>query len=104
MPLHTTCLPPFPHERGGRDETVSVQVDALPGGLRSFALRSTQPQRGGGAQERRITEQAGTPSLRCANPLLEAVFAMAVAEATQNSVEHISDAAYNGGQPIAELF
>ena len=101
MPPHTTTLPPYPHGPGAREETATVDVVPLPGGLRSFTLSTTQPQRDAGPQQRTFAEQPGALRLHCGNPLLEALFAMAVHEAKQNSVEHISDAAYNAGQPIA---
>ncbi len=48
-----------------------------------------------------IVEEPGRMRLRSGHILFDALFALALQEARQNSVSTITDAAFNGGQPMA---
>ena len=61
------------------------------GGLRTYHLASTHPQRDNASSERVLTEQEGDPLLRSGVLLTDALFAMAVQEARENSVSMIQD-------------
>lgn len=91
---------PYAAEAGGRTETVSVAVQPLLGGVRQFTLTTTQPQREQTPQQRVVAERTDGPRVQTASPLFDALFAMALDDAKQNSVAAIRDGAYNAGQPI----
>ena len=59
-------------------------------------LRDNQP-----ADQRLLfAELPGRPSLRTGSPLFDGLYALAITEAQQNSVNQIQDGGYNHGQPI----
>lgn len=71
-------------------DTVLVQWEPE-GSLRTYHLSSTHTQRDGASNERTITEQQGDPILRSGVVLTDALFAMAVEEARENSVSMVQD-------------
>ena len=91
-------FPAYPDGGTGVDWSVSVRKTGQPGS-RTFELHSTAPQRENGPSSRTITESETLPRVATANPLFDALFAQAVAEARTNSVSAIQDEAY-GTQPI----
>ena len=69
---------------------------------RSYLLSTTAQLRDGlPANPRTVVEQPGSPRVRTLNPLFDALYALALEEAKQDSVDAIQDAAFNQGQPIA---
>lgn len=67
---------------------------------RTYRLSSTAPRRGDRPSPRVVPERDG-PVVRSGNALLDGLFAMALEEAGQLSVEAISDGAFNGGNPLS---
>jgi hypothetical protein len=88
-----------PIVRGKYQASISLDAD---GDLRTYRLASTAPQRdaspGGG--QITITETADHAAIRTGNVMFDGLYALALAEANQNCVSHISDGSYNHGQPI----
>ncbi len=78
-----------------------VTVNVRGGTLRTYEFRTTATLRDGVSQTRTVTELADDPRLRSGDLLWDAVFAMAVEEARQNSVETITDGAFNNGQGVS---
>ena len=93
----TVTYPPYPG-MDGRPETVAVSAAGEPGGRR-FDLSTSAPQRDG-APQRRTVREAGGPYVATGNVSFDALFAMTVDDAKQDSVEQIADGSYNGGKPI----
>ncbi len=81
---------------------VTVTTEALEGDLRRYVMTSTAPLRDGEPIGGRVefVEEPGQMILRSGNDVLDALFALAIEEARQNSVEAISDAAFNHGQGV----
>ena len=82
-----------------------VQIAGEAAGVRTYALSSTallrQPSDGAGiASPRTFSERADAPILRSGNALFDALFAMALEEVRENSVDSISDGAFNNGQGV----
>ncbi len=92
---------PYPGDASGRAETVSVEVGVTGNGLRHFALNTTQSQRDNTPQQRVLIEQPLEPRVSSANPLFDALFALALDDARLDSVSEIRDDSYNDGVPIA---
>jgi hypothetical protein len=67
--------------------------------LRTYALTTTHPLRDGVPGARTVTERADRPRLRTGDPLFDAMFAMAVDDATQASVTQIADGGFDQGAP-----
>jgi hypothetical protein len=81
-----------------RDRWATVEAAEVGDGLASYRFRA-----GGAddaARERDVAELPDQPRLRTGNPMFDGLFALAVAEAAEDSVEQITDAQFNGGQPI----
>jgi len=68
-------------------------------GAASYRLRAGGA--GESVRERAVGELPGRPRLRSGNPLFDGLFALAVAESVEDSVEQITDAQFNDGRPIA---
>jgi predicted alpha/beta superfamily hydrolase/glycogen debranching enzyme len=68
---------------------------------RSYTQSTTMPLRDNAPQSITYAEHAGLPKVRSGNIAFDALFALAVTEMKQNSVQAIRDGSYNGGQPIA---
>jgi len=69
--------------------------------LRSYTQATTMPLRDNAPQSITYSEQASLPKVRSGNLAFDALFALAVTEMKQDSVQAIRDGSYNGGQPIA---
>lgn len=69
--------------------------------LRSYTQSTTMQLRDSAPQAISYTEQASLPRVRSGNLAFDALFALAVTEMMQDSVQAIRDGSYNGGQPIA---
>ncbi|HEY0589016.1 MAG TPA: alpha/beta hydrolase-fold protein [Pseudoduganella sp.] len=68
--------------------------------LRSYRQSTTMPLRDNSAQSIHYTEQANLPKVRSGNLAFDALFALAIKEMKQDSVQAIRDGSYNAGQPI----
>ena len=79
-------------------DTVTVNIRELDG-LRAFSLTTTHPLRDDAPVYREFTEQQGDPILRSGNALTDALFAMAIHEAKENSVATIEDEAFQNARP-----
>ncbi len=89
-------------ERFG-EETATAEVTAgTATGPRTYLLRSSQPLRDnlpeGGSQA--VTELSGQPTLRSGDLLSDALFALAVQESRDASVDAIRNGAFNGGNDV----
>jgi hypothetical protein len=74
----------------------TVVVDVVNNdGLRQYTMTTTHPLRDGYQQSRVFSEDAEDPRLRSGELLTDALFAMAVFEAKENSVSEISDGAFS---------
>jgi len=99
-----TCVSPEADRAGTTtlvDTLGSASVELTDGCVRSYTLRSTASQRDnlpGGT--RVVDEVEGSPTLRTGNDLFDALHALALAEAREDSVDFISDGAFGGGAPI----
>ncbi|WP_426336342.1 alpha/beta hydrolase-fold protein [Pseudoduganella sp. R-31] len=69
--------------------------------LRSYTQSTNMPLRDNAPQSIAFSEQAGSPKVRSGNLAFDALFALAMTEMKQDSVQAIRDGSYNGGQPIA---
>ncbi|MBK6512717.1 MAG: hypothetical protein IPG04_01030 [Polyangiaceae bacterium] len=68
---------------------------------RTYELSTTAPLRDNlPGNPRSIPELAGQPIVRTGNDMFDALYALAHAEARENSVDAISNFAFNGGLPI----
>ncbi len=84
------------------DHTLSVAVAGLPG-LRRFTFASNAAQvdglhTHGGA--RCVDERSADPYAQTGSPVLDGLFALALAEVCENAVGSICDAAFSDGHPI----
>ncbi len=82
-----------------------VRVTGDAAGMRAYALSTTaelrQPDSGPGiSNPRTFSERADAPVLRSGNALFDALFALALEEVRENSVDSISDGAFNHGQGV----
>ena len=76
--------------------TDTVVVEAInTDDLRQYKMTTTHPLRDNHPQTREFTEEVGDPRLRSGDLLTDALFAMAVFEAKENSVSEISDGAFS---------
>jgi len=73
--------------------TMTVQSTDTGTCLRTYQL--TRP----GGETSTISETAGRPVVRTGSAMLDGVFALAVKEAGQNSIDAVSNGAYDGGSP-----
>ena len=80
--------------------TTTVSVDDPGRALRTYQLSTDHvPQRDDGPSERTVVEQAGDPLLRSGSLVLDALFALAMAEVHEASVDQITDGAFADGAP-----
>ncbi len=69
---------------------------------RSYTLTTTGPLRDGMPTNPRVyAEKTGQPVVRTQNDMFDALFALAIEEARQASVDSIEDGSFNGGMPVA---
>ena len=74
----------------------TVVVDVInTDGRRQYTMTTTHSLRDGYPQTRTFSEEADDPRLRSGELLTDALFAMAVFEAKENSVSEISDGAFS---------
>ncbi len=81
-----------------RGRSVAVEAVAAGPGLVDYRFRGTAP-----AEETRVRmvrEAPGRPRLRSGNPLFDGLFALALEELAEDSVEQITDSQFNDGRPI----
>jgi len=79
--------------------TTDVRVDAPSVAYRSYDLTTDKPQHDGASSSRTVEELPGAPSLRSGSLVQDALFALALAEVRDNSVEAITDGAFADGAP-----
>ncbi len=104
-PAPTTPAPTTPapatdtYRAGGYTTTVTIEGrDTLE---RTYHLSTDHPQRDGGPQQVTVVELPGQPVLRSGHDVLDALFALAVQEARENSVSEVTDFAFADGAPVA---
>lgn len=69
---------------------------------RTYAITSDAPRRDDQPPSPRVvTEGASDPLLRSGNPLVDALYALALTEARLNAVDEVRDAQMTGNQPVA---
>jgi hypothetical protein len=82
--------------------SASVTIDDRDSCDRSYALSTDAPLRDGQpGNPRTVVERQGVPRLRSGHDMLDALYALALDEVAELSVDSISDGASNGGMPIA---
>jgi hypothetical protein len=82
--------------------TATVTIDDRASCDRSYTLGTDAPLRDGQpGNPRTVVERAGTPRLRSGHDMLDALYALALDEVAELSVDSITDGAFNGGNPIA---
>ncbi len=94
---------PFPAS-GTWNDGAHVATVTTSGALcaRQFVHDTTQPRRDDlPGNPRTYSEAADGPGVSTGNPMFDALYALALTEAGENSVSAIQDYAYNGGNPIA---
>src|SRR5262249_52973144 len=84
------------------DDTGSAHVRVMGEGCeRTFVMTSTAPRVDNlPVDPRTVAEAGGAPSLQTTNPLFDALFQLALAEAKENSVDAIRDYAFNDGAAL----
>lgn len=81
--------------------TATVAVSGDDACARSYQLSTTAPLRDDNPANPRIfSELSGQPVVRTKNDLFDALYALAIEESREASVDSISDFAFNGGQAI----
>lgn len=70
------------------------------GCTRSFSLTTNVAQRDGTPQTRTVTESATWPSVQTKSEIFDALYALALVEARENSVASIKDYAFQNGQGL----
>jgi hypothetical protein len=81
--------------------TATVTIDDRAACLRTYTISSTATRRDAlPGSPRVVVEQEGAPSIRTGNDLFDALYALTIEEARENSVEAISDYAFDDGRPI----
>jgi hypothetical protein len=81
--------------------TATVAVDDGAACLRTYTLSTTAELRDGlPANPRVFAEQAGWPTVRTGHELFDALYALALEETRENSVEWITDGGFNHGAPV----
>ncbi|MGW8394147.1 alpha/beta hydrolase-fold protein [Pseudoduganella sp. HUAS MS19] len=69
--------------------------------LRSYTQSTTMPLRDNAPQSISFSEKPGLPKVRSGSLAFDALFALAITEMQQDSVQTIRDDSYNSGKPIA---
>ncbi len=80
-----------------RGATVGATANDEEDGRRRYHLTVHRPS---GFSDRTLIEPRGAPRLRTGSTLLDALFALAVSEASLDAVEEIRDAAFDDGKPM----
>ncbi len=68
---------------------------------RTFTLTTNVALRDSAPQTRTVVEVAGRPNVRTRNDMFDALYALALADAKEDSVEAIQDGAFNNGKAIS---
>ena len=92
--------PPYAREEQKTPHRVSATTPDENAQLRTYTLTSSIEQRDHAASSRTFTELADRPRARSGSLLFDALFAMAMDDVRQASVNEIRDDAYAGGKPI----
>jgi hypothetical protein len=81
--------------------TASAAIDDRAACRRSYTLSSTAARRDDlPASPRAVVERSGWPTLRSGNDLFDALYALALEEVRDNSVDVVSDGAFNDGAGV----
>jgi hypothetical protein len=101
------CVEPEGADPSGTDRledslgTATVTVDGRTECLRSYTMTTTATLRDGEPDNpRSFAEEQGFPTLRSGHDLFDALHALALEEARENSVSTISDGAFSNGMAI----
>ncbi len=81
-------------------ESVTFSIEREEGGLRHYALQTTQAQREDTPRSRKVDEQPDLPRVRSGDLAFDALFALALEDMRLNSVSEIRDEAYCGDEGI----
>jgi hypothetical protein len=82
-------------------DRATVTMDDPAACLRRYELRTTAALRDGEpGNPRTVRERDGWPTLRSGHDLFDALYALAVEEMRENSVDAIRDGSFNNGNPI----
>lgn len=82
-------------------EQASVVVAQRESCERTYTLETTTPLRDGLPDNpRTVREEAGQPVVRTGHDYFDALYALAIEEVRECSVDEISDWSFNGGQPL----
>ena len=84
------------------NDTATITVSGSDEEARTYELRTTADLRDNVPATKRISysEQPGQPRVRSASPMFDGLFALAMEEVRQNSIESISHKDFNQGEPI----
>lgn len=86
---------------GGALGRAGVVIEDRAACLRTYRLESTAARRDDlPVSPRVVVERDGAPRLRTGHDLFDAMYALALDEVRENSVESITDGSFNGGQPL----
>ncbi len=103
----TVCVPAEGKATTGSNEwqdgaaKATVTIDDPSSCTRTYTLSTTAPLRDANpTNPRAIVETATQPVVRTGNDMFDALYALAHAEVREDSVDAISNGAFNGGQPI----
>jgi glycogen debranching enzyme len=80
--------------------TVTAKIIRETNGLREYNITTDQVQRADTEKNRTVTERAEDMTIRTGNTLFDALFAMALDDARQNTASEIRDWNYNNGANI----
>jgi len=79
----------------------SVAIDDASSCTRTYTLSTTAPLRDNQPENPRVfSELEGQPVIRTNNAMFDALYALALQEVRDDSVDAISDGSFNGGQPL----
>ena len=105
--VQSRCLSPEAPDPSGTDRlddplgAASVTLDDRDACWRTYTLSSTASRRDDlPTSPRAVVERDGDPTLRSGHDLLDALHALAVAEARENMVDAIRDGAFAAGQSV----
>lgn len=103
----TACIPATGSQTPGSNSwsddayEASVTIDDAASCTRTYQLSSTAPLRDNVPDNpRSVLELASQPVVRTGNDMFDALYALAHTESRENSVDSISNFAFNGNQPL----
>ncbi len=104
----TKCIPATGPGAAGTGQwvdgphTASVTIEGKEGCERTYTLSTTAPLRDDQpGNPRTFGEEPGQPVVRTGNDMFDALYALAIEETREASVDSIVDGAFNGGQPVS---